>query len=585
MDFHRIFDILPYQQARYAKPVAFSMRAAAGSRQWSTAEAIRIIDEISIALLHIGLQRGDRVGLIASDNTPWWHFCDFAIQQAGGVVVPIHAAATNAEVAYILRDTELRFCFASTEDLAARIRQVATDALEHVWRMEGPESLPMEPVGEAQRRHLEEVRAGIGEADLATIIYTSGSTGEPKGVMLSHRNIVSNIKSVITLVPVDYTHRVFSFLPLSHVFERMVTWSYMVAGATIYYAEQSGTLMRDIREARPHYFTAVPRVLEKFYSGIQAAVAKRPAWVRRISRWAVDIGSSYKKGKKFPPAYWIQLFIADLLVFRHWRNALGGHPQGIMTGAAALRPQLGRLFSAAGIHIREGYGLTETSPVISFNRFDPGGVRFGTVGIPIPGVEVAIHQPDENGEGEIWVRSPGVMMGYYRRPQETAEVLNGEGWFRTGDVGKFVNKRFLQITDRQKDLFKVSGGRYVAPQMVEKALMESPYIENCLAFGADRPFVTALILPDFEMLKNWCDANGIHWTAPQFMAIHPKVNKWMESEVERCNESLAHYQRVKSFILVHEPWSEVSGHLTPTMKLRRSVILKQYEKDLTALYK
>ena len=585
MDFHRIFDILPYQQARYAKPMAFSMRSSGGNVHWSTADALRLVDEISMALLRAGLNRGDRVGLIASDNTPWWHFCDFAVQQAGGVAVPMHAVATDAELAYILRDTELRFCFTSSNALAARVREVAPDTLENIWLFDGPGALSLQPVVEEERQQLEAIRAGISEADLATIIYTSGSTGEPKGVMLSHQNIVSNIKGVITLVPVDFTHRVFSFLPLSHVFERMVTWSYMAAGATIYYAEQSGTLMRDIREARPHYFTVVPRVLEKFYSGIQSAVAKRPAWVRRISKWAIGIGHAYKKGKKFPPAYWIQLFIADFLVFRHWRNALGGHVQGIMTGAAALRPQLGRLFSAAGIHIREGYGLTETSPVISFNRFDPGGVHFGTVGIPIPGVEVKIDNPDESGEGEICVRGPGVMMGYYRRPQETQEVLTAEGWFRTGDVGKFVHKRFLQITDRQKDLFKVSGGRYVAPQLVERALLESPYIENCMVFGADRPYVTALILPDFELLKSWCDANGVHWTAPQFMAIHPNVIKWLESEVGRSNESLAHYQRVKGFILVHEPWSELSGHLTPTMKLRRSVILRQYEKDLAALYK
>ncbi|HRJ16710.1 MAG TPA: AMP-binding protein, partial [Saprospiraceae bacterium] len=438
MDFHRIFDILTYQQARYAKPTAFSLRTSQGQEHWSTADALRLVDDISVALLRAGLNRGERVGLIAADNTPWWHFYDFAVQQAGGVPVPIHAVATDAEVAYILRDTELRFCFASNEYLAARVQENAPETLEKVWLFEGPEALPLQPVGEEEQRQLEAVRASIGEADLATIIYTSGSTGEPKGVMLSHQNMVSNIKGVIALVPVDFTHRVFSFLPLSHVFERMVTWSYMAAGATIYYAEQSGTLMRDIREARPHYFTAVPRVLEKFYSGIQAAVAKRPSWVRRISRWAIGIGHAYKKGKKFPPAYWVQLFLADLLVFRHWRNALGGHVQGIMTGAAALRPQLGRLFSAAGIQIREGYGLTETSPVISFNRFDPGGVRFGTVGIPIPGVEVKIEQPDENGEGEICVRGPGVMMGYCRRPKETAEVLNEEGWFRTGDVGKFV---------------------------------------------------------------------------------------------------------------------------------------------------
>lgn len=580
MDFHRLFDILPYQQLRFAKGLAF---ASPPDKRYSTRDAIERSESLAMGLLGAGIRQGDRVGLIASDNCPDWHFHDFAIQQTGAVVVPLHVSATDGEIAFILRDSGMRFCFASEEDIAARVLKAAPDSLEKIWLFS--DSWFENSFSDTLRSQLQTRRDAVQDTDLATIIYTSGTTGEPKGVMLSHRNIVSNIKSVITLVPVDYTHRVFSFLPLSHVFERMVTYSYMAAGATIYYPEHAGVLMRDLREAKPHYFAAVPRVLEKFYAGITAAAARRPPWVRRIMAWAIGLGNAYKTGRTFPPAYWIQLALADFLVFRYWRRALGGQVKGIMAGAAALRPQLGRLFSAARIHVREGYGLTESSPVVAFNRFEPGGLRFGTVGIPIPGVEVKIANTGENEEGEIWVRGPGVMMGYYNRPEETRQTIDTDGWLHTGDVGKFVHKRFLQITDRQKDLFKVSGGRYVAPQSVEKALMESPYIENCLVAGADRPFVSALILPDFEQLEAWCAKNNIHWTAPQFMALHPKVNRFIQQEVERYSEQLPPYQRVKKCILLHEPWTELSGHLTPTLKLRRSLILRQYEKELAELYK
>jgi long-chain acyl-CoA synthetase len=586
MDFFRLFDILPYQQARYAKVLAFSRKTADGiQEQYSSQEALNRTQALAAGLLDAGIRSGDRVGIIAADNSPDWHFHDFAIQQVHAVVVPIHAASTENDLYFILRDAGMRFCFVTDEGLAARIRANAPESLEKVWLFSGEGALPVpDSLDEKITARLAEIRDAVADTELATILYTSGTTGEPKGVMLSHRNIVSNIKSVITLVPVDYTCRVFSYLPLSHIFERMVTYSYMAAGATIYYPRQAGTLMEDLREARPHYFTAVPRVLEKFYAGIVASTAKRSLPVKRLSEWAVKIGNTYKTGKTFPPAYWIQLAIADFLVFRHWRRALGGHIQGIMVGAAALRPQLGRLFSAARIHVREGYGLTESSPVIAFNRFDPGGVHFGTVGIPIPGVEVRIAAPDETGEGEILARGPNVMLGYYNRPAETAQTIDAEGWLHTGDVGKFVHKRFLQITDRQKDLFKVSGGRYVAPQMVEKVLTESPYIEYCIVAGADRPFVSALIVPDFERLEAWCNDNGIHWTAPQFMALHPKVHRFIQEEIERYSEPLPHFQRVKRFILLHEPWDESSGHLTPTLKLRRSLILRQYDKELAALY-
>ncbi len=549
-------------------------------------------DRFSAGLLDLGLDRGDRIALMTDRGSPYWHFLDFGMQQIGVVVVPVHANISRRELAFILRDAAVKYCIVTNRELSRKVAEVRADLpeLRDVYTFE---KLPDRPSIEKLAvvptdKHLEKIqtlRAVIHEDDLATIIYTSGATGEPKGVLLSHKNIVSNIKSVIALIPVNCDKRAFSFLPLSHIFERMVTYTYQAVGASLYYGAPGDALLTELREARPHYFTVVPRVLERFYEGILERAAGRPLWVRRLIMWAIHIGERYDERRQVSPFYWLQRRIADLLVYQFWRRALGGKVEGVVVGAAALQPRLGRIFSAAGIDVREGYGLTETAPVVAFNRFEPGGVRFGTVGIPIPGVEVRIDAPNDGEEGEILVKGPNVMLGYNRRPASEMEtVITPDGWLRTGDVGRFVHKRFLQITDRKKDIFKTSNGKYIAPQRVETHFKHSPYIEQCMVLGANRPHLSALILPCFPILERWCADQGVHWTAPQFMIINPRVERKMAEEIEKCNQQLEAHQRVRRYTLLHQPWSEETGELTPTLKNRRHRIEKQYEKEIAEMY-
>lgn len=591
MDFRRLFDILPYQQARFPNKVALACKNGIAWESYATAECIGEVNRVSAGLMNLGLKRGDTVAILAGQGSPRWAFLDFGMQQIGVIPVPIHASCSTRELLFILNDAAVQYCIVADRELMDKVRALQPEArslkglftLASLPDAPGWEELIAEPTPKHQEA-LQGLRAAIHEDDLATIIYTSGTTGEPKGVMLSHKNIVSNIKATITLLPVDYTKRTVSFLPLSHIFERMVTFTYMAVGASIYYANRQDDIAGFMKEVKPHYFTAVPRFLEKAYDGILESAARRPAPLRRILRWAISVGELYKARGRFKPLYWIQLQLARLLVFRLWRRQLGGRVEGIIVGAAALQDRLARLFTAAGIPVREGYGMTETSPVIAVNRFSPGGTRFGTVGIPIPGLELKIDIPEGEEEGEILVKGPNVMMGYYKREEETAAVFTEDGWLRTGDVGKLVHKRFLQITGRRKDIFKTSGGKYIAPQEIETAFKTSPYIEECLILGFQRPFVAALILPNFTLLQRWCEENGIHWTAPQFMVHNHKVEQFMAEEAARINQGLPGYKWVRNFCLLHKPWTAESGELTPTLKARRDVITGKFAKEVDALY-
>ncbi|MCB0582113.1 MAG: long-chain fatty acid--CoA ligase [Phaeodactylibacter sp.] len=591
MDFRRLFDILPYQQARFPNKVALACKNGIEWKRYSTAACIEETNRVSAGLMALGLKRGDRVAILTQRGSPRWNFLDFGMQQAGIVPVPIHSSCSRKELMFILNDSAAQYCIVANRELLDKVKalQPETPALKGIFTLQ---SLPDAPgwddlVALPTAKYLETLqalRAAIHEDDLATIIYTSGTTGEPKGVMLSHKNIVSNIKATITLIPADYTKRAVSFLPLSHIFERMVAYTYMAVGTSVYYLDQQENVMDFIREVKPHYFTAVPRFLEKAYDGILEQASRRSLLLRRLVMWAMAIGESYQARGSFRPLYWLKLQLAGLSVFWYWRRQLGGRVEGIFVGAAALQPRLARLFTAAGIPIREGYGMTETSPVIAFNRFSPGGNRFGTVGIPIPGLELRIDTPEGQEEGEILVKGPNVMMGYYNRPEETAAVYTEDGWLRTGDIGRIVHKRFLQITGRRKDIFKTSGGKYIAPQELEAALRSSPYIEECLALGFQRPFATALVVPNFSLLRNWCEENDIHWTAPQFMVHNHKVELFLAGEIERINQELPPYKRIRNFHLLHEPWSPETGELTPTLKARRDVILEKFSKEVDALY-
>ena len=590
MDFRRLFDILPYQEARFPNQVALASKAGLRWETYSTEACIRESNRVSAGLMDLGLKRGDKVAIIAPGGSPQWLFLDYGMQQAGIIPVPIHAASSVEEVYYILQEAEVLYCVASNREQYERVMALKPrlPKLKGCFSISAlPDAPSWEQLAvEPTPRHLEALqasRAAIHEDDLATIIYTSGTTGEPKGVMLSHKNLVSNIKGVMALIPADYTKRAVSFLPLSHIFERMVAYTYMAVGTSLYFVPADDRLADTIRELRPHYFTAVPRFLEKAYDNIHARINGSGVLFRKIGLWAITIGEHYKARHRFGWAYRLQLMLANVLVFHLWRRQLGGRVEGVFVGAAALQPRLGRLFSAAGVPVKEGYGLTETSPVIAFNRFEPGGTRFGTVGIPLPGLEVKIDAP-QGEDGEIIVRGPSVMMGYYQREAETRAVLDEAGWFRTGDVGRFVHKRFVQITGRKKDVFKTSSGKYVAPQEIETILKASPFVEDCLAIGFQRPFVAAFIIPNFNALQQRCEEQGIHWTAPPYMVHNHKVLKFMEQEIAGINEGLPSHKRIRCILLLPEAWTVEGGELTPTLKPRREVILDKLSKEVEALY-
>ncbi|MEY4905779.1 MAG: hypothetical protein RLZZ292_3594, partial [Bacteroidota bacterium] len=495
-------------------------------------------------------------------------------QQIGVVVVPIHSNVTDYQVNYILEECAIQYIFSS-----------------EVLHKEGYKNILIQSIpffiGEEKEtiwNKIEVIKASIEATDLATIIYTSGTTGEPKGVLLTHQNILSNMKSVLPLIPMQAQHVTFSFLPLSHIFERVVTYSFMLTGTSLYYATSIQSVYTEILEVRPHYFTSVPRLLEKMYDSALEQADTKSFLLKKTTYWALAFGKNYSKQREFSPIFWLKRLVADTLVYRRWRNALGGRVQGIIVGAAALRVELGKLFTVAGIPIREGYGMTETSPVIAFNRFEPGGWRFGTVGIPVPGVEVKIDQPDEQGHGEILVKGLNVTQGYYKKPDETAELFTPDGWLRTGDVGKFVYKRFLTLTDRKKDIFKTSSGRFIAPQHLENQLKNTFYIEQCMVLGLNRPYPIALIVPSFVALKKWCEGNKVHWTAPQYMVANPKVEKFFIQKIEAVNQQTNRHEAIRNFVLLHEEWTPENACLTPTLKIRRAILLQQYKKEIEEVY-
>lgn len=591
MDFRRLFDILHYQQSKYPGKKVLAGKQNHQWKYYSTADCIREMESVSAGLLDLGLKKGDKVAIISHNGSPTWNLLDMGLLQIGVVVVPIHATISKEHLEYILREAKIKYVFASNKEMYAKIQDVINSSLvvKKVFTFEKHQDIPsykdlLIVPNENHQATFQTYRAAIHEDDLATIIYTSGTTGMPKGVMLSHKNIVSNIKAIISLIPINYSKRTISFLPLSHIFERMTTYTYMAVGASLHYAESMETVLENIKEVRPHYFSSVPRLLEKMYDRILEEGNKRNFISRKILSWAINLGEQFQENQRNSLFYKIQLFFARILVFGQWKRALGGRVDGIVVGAAALQEKLARLFSATGIKVREGYGLTESSPVVSFNRFNPGLYSFGTVGVPIPGLEVKIRQFENSEEGEIMVKGPGVMMGYFEKPEATAEVLTKDGWLHTGDVGKFVHKRFLQITDRKKDIFKTSSGKYVAPQRLENLLKSSDLIEQCLIIGFQKPFVSALIVPSFPALEKWCKKNDIHWTAPKYMIHNPLVEAHFSKLIDNFNQNLARHEKIRKHLLLEEEWTLENGEITPTLKIVRHAILDKFSKDILKLY-
>ncbi|WP_235298496.1 AMP-dependent synthetase/ligase [Portibacter marinus] len=569
-----IHDIPFYQKAKYPNERAL---CTFENEEWVEISIHEICDQI--LRLSYGLAKKynrTNIGIFAGYGSPYWNIVDFAIMHSGNVSVPIHGNVSKEDLEHIIQDAQLEVIFVGGDEQLSQLDEsLLTYSLERIGGKKHYSALFSEASDTVARP--------TSENDLATIVYSSGSTGLPKGVMLSHNNIISNIKSVISLLPIHHRHISASYLPLSHIFERTAVFTYMTVGASVYFIKDPKNLVTSVKDIRPHYMTSVPRVLEKVYTHIYRGIKTSGPVKKRIIKWALK---SSKKGRKHSanPLRRFELLICDLLVFRRWRKVLGGRLQGIIVGAAAMPAHISYLFYDAGIKIREGYGLTETSPIVSFNRFEAGGNKFGTVGIPIPSVEVCIENPDETGAGEILVKGPNVMLGYYNNQELTDEKIDEQGFFHTGDVGRFVKKRFLQITDRQKNIFKTSSGQYVAPQVLENNLKVIDLIDQAMIIGFNRPFITALIIPNFKALEDWCQVNNVHWTAPQYMVLHPKVvEKYLEL-IDRVNAKLKRHEAIRSFHLLHEEWSVDSGEYTPTLKLKRKTILEKFEKEINRMY-
>lgn len=591
MDFSRLFDILAYQQQRFPQETALAGRENGAWRRWSTAELLAERDRLSAGLLAQGFGKGDCIGMLAHCGSPHWIIADAAMMQLGIVPVPVHATARPDEIAFITQNAGLRAFFVSNTEMLDKVRQAGIQpeflfSFEPVPGATTWTSLCRAPDSDMAAR-IKQLRDKVTETDLATLLYTSGTTGVPKGVMLTHANIVCNIKSVLTVVPVNPQVTAVSFLPMSHIFERMVTYVYQAASTPVWFADSLENLPMIMREVRPHFFTAVPRILERTYERLLERRNQAGFLGKKVFDWALALGERYPFAGTYgmPLFYRLKLWVAGLLVYRHWRKAMGGRVRGIAVGAAALQPRLGRLFSAAGVDVREGYGLTETSPVVAFNRFEPGGVHFGTVGIAVPGVDVRISGADEQGNGEIEVRGPNVMAGYWKMPDETAARFTPDGWFKTGDLGRIDYKRFLRVTGRQSEVFKTTSGKFVAPAFVEQQLLRSPFVDQCMAVGLNQPFVGALIVPNFVQLEAWCRENNVHWTAPPFMILNPKIEKLFRQEIDRINdEYLGAVEKVREFVLVAESWTPQNGLLTPTLKLRRGALEERFEGAIREIF-
>lgn len=589
----RLFDCIEVQLQKFPKKDMLSAKINGSWKSFSTEEVRDIVAKLSAGLLELGIRSDDRSDegtdkiAIISNNRPEWIFTDLAVQQAGAVLVPLYPTTNPLEIKFILNQAKVKYIFVSNSEMADKINGIRNEipTLLNIYSfdpVEGVESWTNVSAlaTKSSIEKVEQIKAGITENDLATIIYTSGTTGTPKGVMLTHKNIVSNVIYTKATFPFpdEPGFRALSFLPLNHIYEKCTTYIYMFSGMGIYFAESLEKIGENIREVQPQVFATVPRLLEKVYEKIMAKGEELTGIKRKLFFWAVDLGMRYDNNINRGAVYNLQLAIANKLIFKKWREALGGNIYAIITGGAAAQEKLLRIFNAAKIPLYEGYGPTENSPVISVNCQTPGDSKYGTVGIPLKGIEVKLA-----ADGEILVKGTTVMKGYYLRPDLTAETVI-DGWLHTGDIGTWVDKKFLKITDRKKELFKTSGGKYVAPQPIENKLKESPFIEQILVVGSERKFVGALIVPSFTNLENWLEKNGLPKLSKEKALNDPKVLELFKQEVEEKNQYFNHVEQIKKFELLPNEWGIETGEMTPKMSLKRKIIMEKYRDAIDRIY-
>ncbi|MGZ3757198.1 MAG: AMP-dependent synthetase/ligase [Mucilaginibacter sp.] len=587
----RLFDCIAIQE-REPIPNLLNGKENGVWRAYSTQEVHLMINQLAIALLDMGISAGDgtvegrdKIGLI-SNGRPEWVITDLAVQQTGAVLVPLYPNTGHNELEQILNEAAVKIMFVSSKELCDKITEVSplVPSLKAIYTFEEVPGCTrwttlLNPLKDDYKYRLLNITNTIHEDTIATIIYTSGTTGRPKGVMLSHMNIVSNALAsgiVLNQIPIDQKVAL-SFLPLNHIFEKMCTYIYLFFGFSIYYAESMDTIGPNMKETKPYIFTAVPRVLEKVFEKIMAEGQKLTGIKRKIFLWSVNLAERFEIGTN-SPWYNLQLAIADKLVFSKWRNAVGGNIKAIVVGSSATPIKLEKIFSAAGMSVMEGYGLTETSPVIAVNQFKNSGRKFGTVGKLLDKVHVRIAE-----DGEILCKGPNVMMGYYKNPEMTKEVIT-DGWFHTGDIGEMDKQGFLKITDRKKEIFKTSGGKYVAPMPIENKMKENHLIEQMMVVGADRKFTAALIVPSYTNLLPWCKQNDVEFISKAQLVKDSRVKALYDSVIAEFNPEFNHVEQVKKITLLPDEWSIESGELTPTGKMKRKVITEKYMKEIDQMY-
>ncbi|MBE9510448.1 MAG: long-chain fatty acid--CoA ligase [Bacteroidetes bacterium] len=582
MEITRTFDLLNRLLENY--PQKDDILAGKENNQWvkySTIDYVELATMVSYGLLNLGMKKGDKIAMV-SNNRPEWNIIDMGISQAGMILVPIYPTIGVEEYEYILDDAKPKLIFVSNKGLFEKIKPIVDKAasIEGIYtinKVEGAKNwTEVKELGKKNadkyRDELVKIKESVKSEDLVTLIYTSGTTGNPKGVMLSHSNLMSNVIATSVVHPYGPESKSLSFLPLCHIYERMLNYHFQYKGVSIYYAENMGTIVNDLKDVKPKLFSTVPRLLETVYDKIIGKGKDLPYIKKQIFFWAVNLGMKFKLHGENSWFYKKRLKIADKLIFSKWREALGGNVGIIVSGGAALQPRLATIFWAANIRVLEGYGLTETSPVVAVGDMVKDEIMFGAVGPLIKDVEVKIAD-----DGEILCKGPNIMMGYYNKPELTKEVIDEDGWFHTGDIGIMVDNKYLKITDRKKEIFKLSNGKYVAPQVIENKFKESFFIQQLMVIGENEKFASALISPNFEFLHNWCSIHDVKYRDNKELVQIPEVIARYQKEVNEINKKLAFHEQIKRFRMVYKEWTPGTGELSPTLKLKRNFLYKEYE--------
>ena len=586
----RLFDCLEFQLSQGGKPDMLAAKQNGEWKQYSTKDVLAIVDQLAAGFLEMGVGYGDgtlegrdKIAVL-SKNRPEWLMLDLAVQKSGAVLTPFYPTIHINELEYVLNDAKVKYIFVNDETDFEKVSSLKqrVPSLKGIFTFEKLNDVPhwkelFRPVTDAVKHNLRTISDRIKNEDLATIIYTSGTTGKPKGVMLSHNNILSNVIASIPCLPVTDL-KVLSFLPLNHIYERMISYFYLYKSASIYYAENLESIADNLKEVRPNMFTTVPRLLEKVYEKIMKKGSELTGIKKKLFFWAHDLATRFEINKNQGVWYNMQLAIANKLIFSKWREALGNNILCIVSGGAACQVRLIRIFTAAKIPVLEGYGLTETSPVISVNRFQEAGRKFGTVGPMLDNVQVKIAD-----DGEILCKGPNVMMGYYQQQALTDEVMT-DGWFHTGDIGTISDNKYLKITDRKKEMFKTSGGKYVAPLPIENKLKESVFIEQVMVLGADKKYVGALIVPSFPNLKDWAKQEGIEDRSNEGLIKNPKVKELYKDLIESFNKYFNQVEQIKRFELLPQEWTIEGGEMTPKLSLKRKVVMEKNTASIERIY-